>query len=147
MQTVSRRPVDAFGRYIDIFYAEQEYDRAFNMAKVLDRKGEWAELANVYAYLAHICKLNMKSALKRYGENKNPNDVDVAERWRQSADEFKRREKDIMEKIDLKELEEGDSSISEEELNKELAGLDLNDKGEEKHPGNDIFTDPGFLEF
>src|SRR5271157_3251640 len=133
-------PVDAFGRYIDVFYAEQEYERLSNLAKVLDRKGEWGELANVYSYLAHICKMNMKSALKRYGETQEPSDIDAAERWRQSSEEFKRREKDILERIELKELEEGDSTISEEDLDKELEGLNLTDKGDEKHPGNDIFT-------
>jgi hypothetical protein len=90
----------------------------------------------------------MKSFLKKYDESQSPSDIDAAERWRQSSEEFKRREKDILERIELKELEEGDSSISEEDLDKELEGLNLSNKsGDEKHPGNDIFTDPGFLEF
>ncbi len=141
-------PVDAFGRYIDIFYAEQEYDRLFKLSKILDRKGEWSELANVYSYLAYICKVNRQASLKKYEQTQNADDLKAADQWRQSGEEFKKREKDILEKLELKQLEEGKSLMEDESAAEELKDLDLADQEEEeKKKGNDIFSDPGFLEF
>jgi len=142
-------PVDAFGRYIDIFYAEQEYDRLFKLAKILDRKGEWSELANIYSYLAYICKVNRQASLKKYEATQNQDELKAAEQWRQSAEEFKKREKDILEKLELKQLEEGTSLLDDESSAEELKELDdlVEQEEQEKKKGNDIFTDPGFLEF
>ncbi len=142
-------PVDAFGRYIDIFYAEQEYDRLFKLSKILERKGEWLELANVYSYLAYICKVNRQASLKKYEQTQSAEDLNAANQWRQSGEEFKKREKDILEKIELKQLEEGKSLIEDESAAEELKDLEgiVDQDEEEKKKGNDIFSDPGFLEF
>ncbi len=87
--------------------------------------------------------------MKKYEQTQNAEDLKAADQGRQNAEEFKKREKDILEKLELKQLEEGKSLMEDESAVEELKELDdlVNQDKEEKKKGNDIFSDPGLLEF
>lgn len=144
-------PVDAFGDFIDIFYATQEYDRLKARAVFLEKNAQYSELMAVYSYLADIAAIISADELKEYAEDNDPAHIDNAEEWKQKTEHWRRLEKDTLQKLDLKELEDGileDGSIVEdfqdEDYMEEVEGMP---KQKKKKETEDIFSDPGFLEF
>ncbi len=131
-------PVDAFGDFIDVHYADQELQRLEKRIEKLKKENEWGELALSYSILSDICKLKVVQAL----EDEDKVDLDEVNKWKIKAEEYKRREKDALLQLDTLELEKG-IRTDDESLFSEHDESDM--KKEKKI--EDIFDDPGFLEF
>jgi len=129
-------PVDAFGDFIDIHYADQELQRLERRIQRLKVDHEWGELALAYSILSDLCKI--KAAILLDEEDVN---LDEVNDWKTKSEEFKRLEKDALLKLDTEELDRG-VRTDEESL---FAESDTKIKKERKI--EDIFDDPGFLEF
>ena len=131
-------PVDAFGDFIDIHYANQELQRLEKRIEKLKKKNEWGELALSYSILTDICRFKEVEAL----EDEDNVDLNEVNKWKIRAEEYKRLEKDALLKLDSLELERG-IKTDDESLFTEHEESDM--KKEKKI--EDIFDDPGFLEF
>ena len=131
-------PVDAFGDFIDIHYADQELQRLEKRIGKLKKKNEWGELVLVYSILSDICKAKAAEAL----EDEDNVNLDVVNKWKIRAEEYKRLGKDALLQLDSLELEKG-IKTDDESLFTEHDESDM--KREKKI--EDIFDDPGFLEF
>jgi len=129
-------PVDAFGDFIDVYYADQELLRLEKRVVKLKEEGEWGELTLAYSILSDLCRL--KAALLLEEDNI---DMDKVNDWKMKAEKYKKLEKDALLKLDTEELERG-VRTDEESL---FAESDTKIKKERKI--DDIFDDPGFLEF
>jgi transcription elongation factor Elf1 len=129
-------PVDAFGDFIDIYYADQELQRLERRIVKLKEENEWGELALAYSILSDLCKT--KAAILLEEDNVNLEEID---NWKLRAEKYKQLEKDALLKLDTEELERG-VRTDEESL---FAESDTKIKKERKI--EDIFDDPGFLEF
>ncbi|MBA7708634.1 hypothetical protein ES703_117537 [subsurface metagenome] len=71
-------PVDAFGDFIDIHYADQELQRLEKRIGKLIKANEWGELALSYSILSDICKLKVVEAL----EDEDKVDLDEVNKWK-----------------------------------------------------------------
>jgi len=131
-------PVDAFGDFIDIHYADQELQRLEKRIEKLKPKNEWGELVLIYSILSDICKAKAAEAL----EDEDNINLDVVNKWKIKAEEYKRLGKDALLQLDSLELEKG-IKTDDESLFTEHDESDM--KKEKKI--EDIFDDPGFLEF
>lgn len=131
-------PVDAFGDFIDIFYADQELQRLQKRIEKLKKENEWGDIALCYSILSDISKFKAAEALEDEGNA----DMEVATEWRMKAEDYKRKEKDALLKMEADELERG-IKTDEESL---FAEHDESEIKKEKKL-EDIFSDPGFLEF
>ncbi|MBY9018144.1 MAG: hypothetical protein KGD66_04855 [Candidatus Lokiarchaeota archaeon] len=131
-------PVDAFGDFIDIHYADQELQRLEKRIFKLKKGNEWGELTLSYSILSDICRFKADEAL----EEKDNVNLDEVNKWKIRAEEYKRLEKDALLQLDSLELEKG-IKTDEESLFTEHDETDI--KKEKKI--EDIFDDPGFLEF
>ena len=131
-------PVDAFGDFIDIFYADQELQRIEKRVEKLKKKNEWGELALCYSILTDICRFKAAEAL----EDQDNANLDEANKWNIRSEEYKRLEKNALLQLDSLELEKG-IKTDDESLFTEHDESDM--KKEKKI--EDIFEDPGFLEF
>jgi transcription elongation factor Elf1 len=129
-------PVDAFGDFIDIFYADQELLRIEKRVKKFIVENKWGEVALSYSILSDLCKVKAAILL-----DEDDVDLDEINNWKTKAEEFKRLEKDALLTLDTEELERG-VRTEEESL---FAESDTKIKKERKI--EDIFDDPGFLEF
>ncbi|MFW9823481.1 MAG: transcription elongation factor 1 family protein [Candidatus Thorarchaeota archaeon] len=129
-------PVDAFGDFIDIYYADQELQRLEKRIQKLKLDNEWGELALSYSILSDLCKTKAAVLLEE-----DDVDLDEVNDWKTKAEEFKRLEKDALLKLDSEELDRG-VRTDEESL---FAESETRIKKERKI--DDIFDDPGFLEF
>lgn len=129
-------PVDAFGDFIDVYYADQELQRLEKRITKLKQDNEWGELALSYSILSDICRAKAAEAL----EEDNA-DIDEANKWKLKSEQYKRLEKDALLQLDTLELEKG-IKTDEESLFDETDGKVKREKKIE-----DIFDDPGFLEF
>ena len=129
-------PVDAFGDFIDVYYADQELQRLEKRITKLKADNEWGELALSYSILSDICRAKAAEAL----EEDNV-DIDEANKWKLKSEQYKRLEKDALTQLDTLELEKG-IKTDEESLFDETDGKVKREKKIE-----DIFDDPGFLEF
>ncbi len=129
-------PVDAFGDFIDIFYADQELLRLEKRIQKLKKDNELGELALSYSILSDLSKT--KAAIILDEENV---DLDEVRKWQMRAEEYKRLEKITIVELDSLELERG-VRTDEESL---FAERESKIKKERKI--EDIFDDPGFLEF
>ncbi|MFX1314938.1 MAG: transcription elongation factor 1 family protein [Promethearchaeota archaeon] len=129
-------PVDAFGDFIDVYYADQELQRLEKRIVRLKEDNEWGELALSYSILSDLCRT--KAALLLEEDNVEMNMVND---WKMKAEKYKKLEKDALLKLDTDELERG-VKTDEESL---FAESDTKIKKERKI--KDIFDDPGFLEF
>ncbi len=129
-------PVDAFGDFIDIHFADQELLRLEKRVAKLKEEGEWGELTFAYSILSDLCRL--KAALLLEEDNI---DMDKINDWKLKAEQYKKLEKDALLKLDTEELERG-VRTDEESL---FAESETKIKKERKI--EDIFDDPGFLEF
>ena len=129
-------PVDAFGDFIDIYYADQELQRLERRIVKLKEDNEWGELALSYSILSDLCKT--KAAILLEEDNVN---LDEVNNWKARAEKYKQLEKNTLLKLDTEELERG-VRTDEESL---FAESETKIKKERKI--DDIFDDPGFLEF
>ena len=130
-------PVDAFGDFIDIHYADQELQRLEKRIEKLKKENEWGELVLSYSILSDICKFKAAEVL----EDEDNADLDEVNKWKIRAEEYKRLEKNALLQLDTLELEKG-IKTDEESLFDETEGKVKREKKIE-----DIFDDPGFLEF
>jgi transcription elongation factor Elf1 len=131
-------PVDAFGDFIDIHYADQELQRLEKRIEKLIKKNEWGELTLSYSILTDICKFKAAEAL----EDEDNVDLDKVNKWKIRAEEYKRLEKDALLQLDSLELEKG-IKTDEDSLFTEHDETDM----KKAKKIEDIFDDPGFLEF
>ena len=131
-------PVDAFGDFIDIFYADQELQRLEKRIEKLKKENQWGDIALCYSILSDISRAKAAEAL----EDEDNADMEAATDWRMKAEDFKRKEKDALLKMEAEELERG-IKTDEESL---FTEHDESDTKKEKKL-EDIFSDPGFLEF
>jgi len=131
-------PVDAFGDFIDIYYADQELLRLEKRVAKLKNKQEWADLAFCYSVLSDICRFKAAESL----EDEENVDIDEANKWKIRAEEYKRKEKDALLTLETSELE-GGIKTEDESLFAEHGESSM--KKEKKI--EDVFDDPGFLEF
>lgn len=129
-------PVDAFGDFIDIYYADQELLRLEKRIVSLKEDNEWGDIILSYSILSDLCKT--KAAILLEEDNVNLDEVD---NWKIRSEKYKQLEKDALLKRDTEELERG-VRTDEESL---FAETDTKIKKERKI--DDIFDDPGFLEF
>jgi len=129
-------PVDAFGDFIDVFYADQELQRLEKRIQKLKEENEWGELALSYSILSDLCKT--KAAILLEEEDVNLEEVND---WKVKGEHYKKLEKDTLLKLETDELERG-VRTDEESL---FVESDTKIKKERKI--DDIFDDPGFLEF
>ena len=129
-------PVDAFGDFIDIYYADQELQRLEKRIAKLKKEGEWGELALSFSILSDICRAKAAEALEE-----DEADIDEANKWKLKSEQYKRLEKDALIQLDTLELEKG-IKTDEDSLFDETDG-----KVKREKKINDIFDDPGFLEF
>lgn len=132
-------PVDAFGDFIDVYYADQELQRLEKRIKKLKIDNELGELALCYSILSDICKA--KAAILMEDED-NLNMEEVND-WNVKATHYKNLEKETITRLDSEELERGiktdDETLFAE--HEETGGIKKEKKIE------DVFSDPGFLEF
>ncbi|MHA1733334.1 MAG: hypothetical protein ACTSU5_15415 [Promethearchaeota archaeon] len=155
LATELTEPVDAFGDFIDIFYAQQEYDRLTQRASFLEKNAQWEELVAVFSYLADICTMAAAAELKEYEDDEDDKShLEKATKWKEESKIWREKEKDTLQKLDLKELEEGilptgerveDFEDHDYESEFEIEGMPKRKKDDKEE--NDIFSDPGFLEF
>jgi len=131
-------PVDAFGDFIDIYYADQEIQRLERRVKKLKEDNEWGELTLCFSILSDLCKIKAAELL----EDEENVSIDEVNRWKLKAEEFKKKEKDALLHLETMELEKG-IKTDEESL---FAEHDESSIKKEKKI-EDIFDDPGFLEF
>ena len=129
-------PVDAFGDFIDIYYADQELQRIERRIKKLKENNDWREIPFAYSILSDLCKIKAGILLEEEDVN-----LDEVNDWKMKAEEYKRLEKDSILKLDTEELERG-FRTEDESL---FAESETKIKKERKI--EDIFDDPGFLEF
>ena len=129
-------PVDAFGDFIDIFYADQELQRLEKRIIKLKEDNALGEIALTYSILSDLCRVKAGLLL-----DEDTVDMDEVNSWKMKAEEYKRLEKNIILKLDAEELEHG-VRTEEESL---FSERDSKIKKERKI--EDIFDDPGFLEF
>ena len=132
-------PVDAFGDFIDIFYVDQELQRLEKRLIQLKKNNEWGDLALSYSILSDICKAKAAILL----EDEDNIDLDAVNEWKLKAEKYSRLEKDVLMNLDTDDLERGVRSDEESlfDEHEESGGMRRKKKIE------DIFTDPGFLEF
>lgn len=131
-------PVDAFGDFIDIFYADQEIQRLEKRNEKLKKDNEWGELALSYSILSDLCKAKAAEAL----EDEDDVDMDVVNKWKIKSEEYKKLEKAAILQLNTLELEQG-IKTDDESL---FAEHDESDMKKERKI-EDIFDDPGFLEW
>jgi len=131
-------PVDAFGDFIDIYYADQELLRLEKRIEKLKKEKEWGELAFCYSVLSDVCRAKAAESL----EDEENVDIEEANKWKLRAEEYKRKEKDALLSLETSELE-GGIKTDDESLFTEHDESSM--KKEKKI--KDIFDDPGFLEF
>jgi transcription elongation factor Elf1 len=129
-------PVDAFGDFIDIYYADQELQRLERRVKKLKEDNELGELALAYSILSDLCRT--KAALLLEEEDVNLEEVN---NWKMKAEQYKKYEKDTYLTLDTEELEHGVRTDDESLFTESETKI----KKERKI--NDVFDDPGFLEF
>jgi len=129
-------PVDAFGDFIDIFYADQELQRLEKRILKLKKENELGELALAYSILSDLCKVKAGILLEE-----DDVDLDVINDWKMKSEEYKRLEKNTITRLDAEELEHG-VRTDEESLFSERES-----KIKKERKIEDIFDDPGFLEF
>jgi transcription elongation factor Elf1 len=130
-------PVDAFGDFIDIYYAEQEIQRLKKRINKLKQKQEWGELSFAYSILSDLCKVKAAQLLEE-------DDIDMEEvnEWKAKSQKYKRLEKNALLELETAELESG-IKTDDESLFSEHDETGI----KKKKDIDDVFDDPGFLEF
>ena len=129
-------PVDAFGDFIDIFYADQELLRLEKRILKLKKENQLGELALSYSILSDLCKVKAGILL-----DEDDVDLDIVNDWKMKSEEYKQLEKNTIVRLDAEELEHG-VRTDEESLFSERES-----KIKKERKIEDIFDDPGFLEF
>ena len=81
-------PVDAFGDFIDVYYADQELLRLEKRIVRLKEENEWGELALSYSILSDLCRV--KAALLLEEDNI---EMDIVNDWKIKAEKYKKLEK------------------------------------------------------
>jgi transcription elongation factor Elf1 len=140
-------PVDAFGDFIDIYFKGQEYNRLLKRAQRLEDKQNFSELALVYEILSEICSDNSNEALKEYEANHLEEDKLNAQKWMAESDRYFALSRDIYQKLELKELEDGvDDDIYEDVEDQQYSDGKSSKKPKRGRDLDEILDDKGFLE-
>lgn len=130
-------PVDAFGDFIDIYYADQELQRLEKRVEKLKEDNEYGELILSYSILSDLCRAKAAVLL----EDEDNIDIEAVNDWKLKAEQYKHMEKDVLLKLNTEELERG-IRTDDESLFSEAEG-----KTKKERKIDEIFDDPGFLEF
>ncbi len=132
-------PVDAFGDFIDVHYADQELQRLEKRIVKLKIDNELGELALCYSILSDLSKVKAAQLM----EDEDNINMDEVNDWNMKSSHYKSLEKDTISRLDAEELERGiktdDETLFAE--HEETGGIKKEKKIE------DVFSDPGFLEF
>jgi transcription elongation factor Elf1 len=140
-------PVDAFGDFIDVYFKGQEYNRLLKRAQRLEDKQNFSELALVYEILSDICLDNSNEALKEYEANHLEEDKLNAQKWMAESDRYFKLSRDIYQKLELKELEDGvDDDIYEDVEDQQYSDGKSSKKPKRGRDLDEILDDKGFLE-
>jgi transcription elongation factor Elf1 len=146
-------PVDAYGEFIDIYFKDQEYSRLTKREEILMQKGQYSELANIYSLLEDIAKLNADKFLEEYETYKSPQDLESAEKWKETSEKYHNNSREIRDRLASKDLED---SPMEDAVYEEIEEqpININDgpqlpstKPKRKVSLNEMLDDTGFLEF
>lgn len=144
-------PVDAFGEFIDIYYKDQEYERLSRRKEKLEEKQQYTELTLVLSLLYDNAIVNAEKASEEYEKNHDPVDLENAERWYSMADEFKEREKRLLEQLKMGLIEDAELEediYADEEENPYSDDKDATTQKPKKGTDlEEILGDTGFLEF
>lgn len=150
-KTEISEPVDAFGEFIDIYFKDQEYDRLTQREEKLIQRQQYVELCNVYSLLTDIATINQQKFIEEYEKNRSAEDLETAEKWKQSADKYKQNERDIRAKLaagELKDAPPEEQVYDEHESNPfEEGEVAPSEKPKRKVNMDDVLGDTGFLEF
>lgn len=144
-------PVDAFGSFIDIYYKDQEYARLTNREEKLWEKKQFTELTLVYSFLADNANVNAKKALEEYEKNKDPDDLEQAEKWKATAAKYVENEIRLKEQLDSGVIEdaalENDLYEESEDNPYDEGESKISEKPKRRAKIEEILGDTGFLEF
>jgi transcription elongation factor Elf1 len=144
-------PVDAFGEFIDIYYKDQEFERLTRREEKLIEKEQYNELANVYSLLADIAQINANKFLEDHEINKDPEDLDYAEKWKDDSSNYKENERVLRERLASGELIDAilEEEVYEEEENNPFddSQTKVSDKPKKGVNMEEVLGDIGFLEF
>ncbi|MHA1584100.1 MAG: hypothetical protein ACTSWL_02505 [Promethearchaeota archaeon] len=143
-------PVDAFGDFIDIYFKDQEFERLSHRRDKLLEKEQYTELTMVLSLLHDNAMVNSEKAQEEYDKNKDPEDLDNAEKWREMAKGFNEREEYYREQIRSGILVDAniDELYDESEANPYDEGeAKISEKPKKRAKIEDILGDTGFLEF
>ena len=102
----------------------------------------------MYEILSDICKDNSNEALKEYETHHLDEDMENAQKWKAQSDEYLRLSRDIYQKLDLKELEDGvdDDIYEDEEAQQYSSDGKTGKKPKRGRDSDEILDDKGFLE-
>ncbi len=130
INTVAHNPIDVYGEFIDLYKADEEIPRLEKKIENLKKLEKWAELTHTYSIMSDLYSKKGACLLK----NENNPSPDEISNWNLKSEMYKKLEKEASLKRDS--LRASDKSFKD-------------DKGNIKKGKNieDIFDDPGFLEF
>ena len=123
------KPIDVYGEILDIYYRDEEIQRLEKSIEDLKRLEKWGDLTRTYSILSDLYSAKGTCLLK---DDNNPSPNEISE-WNLKSEKYKRLEKETRLKRD---------SIANDESSKESKVTLKKDKKIEE-----IFDDPGFLEF
>ena len=136
--------IDIYGDFLDLFNADQEIQKLeksiIELKKEskyeLKKDNEYSSKVLCYSKISDICRAKSAS-LELLLEDKDDVDKEEKDNWKIKLEKYKRLEKEAEDNL------ERENKINEESL---FTESDKNDIKEEKKI-DDIFSDPGFLEF
>jgi len=119
---------DVYGDFIDLYYADEEIQRLERNIEPLKNSEKWRELTHNYSILSYLYSAKRDCLLKD-GNNPGPDEIS---NWNLKSEKYKTLEKETRLKIDSKV---DDESFKESKRIKKEKKIE------------DVFDDPGFLEF
>ena len=123
------RPIDVYGEILDLYYAGEEIQRLEKSIEHLKKLEKWGDLTRTYSILSDLYSAKGACLLK---DDNNPGPDEIS-KWNLKFEKYKRLEKETRLKRDSK------ANIESSKESK------FTMKKEKKI--EDIFDDPGFLEF
>jgi len=123
------RPIDVYGEILDLYYAGEEIQRLEKSIEHLKKLEKWGDLTRIYSILSDLYSAKGACLLK---DDNNPGPDEIS-KWNLKSEKYKRLEKETRLKRDSK---------ANDESSKESKFTMKKEKKIE-----DVFDDPGFLEF
>jgi len=123
------KPIDVYGDILDLYYADEEIQRLEKSIEHLKKLEKWGDLTRTYSILSDLYSAKGAYLLK---DDNNLGPYEIS-RWNLKSEKYKRLEKETRLKRDSK---------ANDESSKESKFTMKKEKKIE-----DVFDDPGFLEF